>query len=213
MIAGKLHRVRNGHRKRFVGTPPVVPAPVRRPARLAVMLALAHKIQQAIDRGAIRDRAEVARRLGLTRARVTQLLDLTLLAPDIQEQILDLQAIDGVEQIHERALRYLARQAGWAEQRTGIEKPATCPNRTRLLGLPLPPMRLCGLRRRAGCSTATSSPACGTDSMRWPRASAPPYRCETRSDRFSPRQRDEGRVCRKLDQAGKSSRRRHSRAG
>ena len=82
------------------------------------MLALAHKIQQAIDRGAVRDRAEVARRLGLTRARVTQLLDLTLLAPDIQEQILDLQAIDGVEQTHERALRYLVRQAGWAEQRT-----------------------------------------------------------------------------------------------
>ena len=47
------------------------------------MLALAHKIQQAIDGGVVRDRAEVARRLGLTRARVTQLLDLALLAPDI----------------------------------------------------------------------------------------------------------------------------------
>jgi len=61
----------------------VVPEPVRRPARVAIMLALAHKIQQAIDGGVVRDRAEVARRLGLTRARVTQLLDLALLAPDI----------------------------------------------------------------------------------------------------------------------------------
>ena len=61
----------------------MVPEPVRRPARVAIMLALAHKIQQAIDGGVVRDRAEVARRLGLTRARVTQLLDLALLAPDI----------------------------------------------------------------------------------------------------------------------------------
>ena len=78
MVTGKLHRVRKGHSKRFVETAPVAPEPVRRPARLAIMLALAHKIQQAIDRGAVRDRAEMARRLRLTRARVTQLLDLTL---------------------------------------------------------------------------------------------------------------------------------------
>lgn len=31
------------------------PEPVRRPARVAVMLALAHKIQDAIDRGVVRD--------------------------------------------------------------------------------------------------------------------------------------------------------------
>jgi ParB-like chromosome segregation protein Spo0J len=61
------------------------------------MLALAHKIQQAIDRGAVHNRAEVARRLGLTRARVTQLLDLTLLASDIQERILFAEAVDGLE--------------------------------------------------------------------------------------------------------------------
>jgi ParB-like chromosome segregation protein Spo0J len=77
--------------------PPAAPEPVRRPARLAIMLAFAHKIQQAIDRGAVRDRAEVARRLGLTRARVTQHLDLTLLAPDIQEQILFAESVDGLE--------------------------------------------------------------------------------------------------------------------
>jgi hypothetical protein len=94
----------------------VVPEPVRRPERVAIMLALAHKIQQAIDRGAVHDRAEVARRLGLTRARVTQLLDLTLLAPDIQAWILELQAVDGVEPMSERALRDIVHAENWAVQ-------------------------------------------------------------------------------------------------
>ena len=81
------------------------------------MLALAHKIQDAIDRGAVRDRAEVAQRLGLTRARVTQLLDLTLLAPDIQESILFVQSVDGIEPVTERELRPLCDQAAWSVQR------------------------------------------------------------------------------------------------
>jgi hypothetical protein len=120
IVTGKLHRVRKGHGQRFVETPPVVSEPVRRPARVAVMLALAHKIQQAIDRGAVRDRAEVARRLGLTRARVTQLLDLTLLAPDIQERILFSEAVDGLEPMAERAVRTAVRVEDWARQRVGL---------------------------------------------------------------------------------------------
>jgi hypothetical protein len=117
MVTGKLHRARKGHAKRFVETAPAVPEPVRRPARVAVMLALAHKIQQAIDCGAIRDRAEVARRLGLTRARVTQLLDLIQLAPEIQEQILFAESVDGQEPMSERALRAVAHAGTWSGQR------------------------------------------------------------------------------------------------
>jgi hypothetical protein len=111
VVTGKLHRVRKKHSKRFVDSPQVAPAPVRRPARVAIMLALAHKIQQAIDRGVVTDRAEVARKLGLTRARVTQLLDLTLLPPARQEHVLGLEAVDGVEPVCERALRLAAHPA------------------------------------------------------------------------------------------------------
>jgi hypothetical protein len=125
MVTGKLHCVRKGHTKRFVETPPVVPEPVRRPARVAIMLALAHKIQQAIDRGAVRDRAEVARRLGLTRARVTQLLNLTLLAPDVQERILFAESVDGVEPMGERAHRSRLRHLLWSRQRPS--RPAHAP--------------------------------------------------------------------------------------
>jgi hypothetical protein len=115
VVTGTLHRVQRGHAKRF--TPEAPPAPVRRPARVAVMLALAHKIQQAIDAGTVSDRAEVARRLGFTRARVTHLMDLTLLAPDLQERVLGLEAVDGVEPIGERALRPVVRACRWEEQR------------------------------------------------------------------------------------------------
>jgi hypothetical protein len=117
IVTGKLHRLRKGHTNRFIETPPVAPEPVRRAARLAVMLALAQKIQQAIDRGAVRDRAEVARRLGLTRARVTQLLDLTLLAPEIQEMILFAESADGLEPLSEWAVRAAVREKHWAKQR------------------------------------------------------------------------------------------------
>lgn len=97
--------------------PPPKPEPVRRPAKVARMLALAHHIQNAIDRGVVADRAAVARKLGFTRARITQLLDLLLLAPDIQARVLELAAVDGVEPMSERALRAVANVGMWAEQR------------------------------------------------------------------------------------------------
>lgn len=81
------------------------------------MLALAHHLQRAIDRGDVADRAAVARRLGLTRARVTQLLDLLLLAPDLQMAVLQLEAIDGAEPMAERTLRAVAHAGTWGEQR------------------------------------------------------------------------------------------------
>lgn len=113
VVTGELHRVRRGRGKRFSAEPP--PEPSRCPARIAVTLALAHMIQRAIDRGEIRDQAEAARRLGLTRARMTQILDLTLLAPDLQESVLLMQ--DRTTPLNERALRATAQATTWPEQR------------------------------------------------------------------------------------------------
>jgi hypothetical protein len=98
-------------------SPPPTFGAVRRPARVARMLALAHHLQQAIDNGEIQDRAALARKFGLTRARITHLLNLTLLAPDIQEQVLTLEAVDGLEPTSERALRDVSCAVEWEEQR------------------------------------------------------------------------------------------------
>jgi ParB-like chromosome segregation protein Spo0J len=70
-----------------------------------------------IRKGAVTDRADIARRLGLTRSRITQLLDLTLLAPDIQEEILFAEAVDGREPFTERDARLAARHPAWSKQR------------------------------------------------------------------------------------------------
>src|SRR5262245_11018526 len=81
VVSTRLVRVRRRGRVALaLEAPPPPPPPIRRPAKLAQLLALAHHIEALIHKGAVRDRADVARRLGLTRGRITQILDLTLLA-------------------------------------------------------------------------------------------------------------------------------------
>ena len=115
VIDGELHRERSGRQRRFTARLPE--GPTSRPARVAVTLAMAHKIRQGILTGEIKDQAEAARRLGLTRARLSQVLDLTNLAPDLQERILFLEATGGREPLRERSLRGAVRILAWERQR------------------------------------------------------------------------------------------------
>jgi hypothetical protein len=80
--------------------------------RTTRLMALAIKFQDMVDRGEVQDYADLAR-LGLvTRARLTQIMNLLLLAPDIQEEIL-LKAMSYTE----RALRLISTRVSWEEQR------------------------------------------------------------------------------------------------
>jgi hypothetical protein len=88
-----------------------------RPLRVARMLALAHECEALIAAGVVADRAELAGVLGFTRARVTQLMDLTLLAPDIQEELLVAEVEPGRDGVSEHALRAIVRSSAWHEQR------------------------------------------------------------------------------------------------
>lgn len=67
---------------------------------LARRLALAHHIERLIDGGKLRNYAQAAAVLGITRARMSQLMDLALLPADRQERILV-----GNERTSERDLR------------------------------------------------------------------------------------------------------------
>ena len=64
-----------------------LPGPPRIP-RITRLLALAIKFQDMVDRGEVRDYADLARLGYVTRARLTQVMNLLLLAPDIQERLL-----------------------------------------------------------------------------------------------------------------------------
>src|SRR5262245_57771702 len=74
---------------RLMSTPPQTwrLAPGRIP-RIARLLALAHKFEDLVRQGIIADYATLARLGQVSRARVTQIMNLSHLAPDIQERIL-----------------------------------------------------------------------------------------------------------------------------
>jgi hypothetical protein len=92
-------------------------APVGRVPRVARLLALAHRIEAMVRTGELKDRADAARTLGLTRARVTQVMNLLLLAPSIQESILELSAVtSGPDPVTERSLRGIVAEPDWGRQ-------------------------------------------------------------------------------------------------
>ena len=91
--------------------------PVGRIPRVTRLLALAHRIDGMIRSGEIRGWAEAARLVGVTRARMTQIANLLLLAPEIQEAILMLSPLhSGNDSITERNLRAVGAHADWREQ-------------------------------------------------------------------------------------------------
>lgn len=108
--AGRAWRARQTATKR---------SPTRRyPARVARQLALAHALRRRLERGEFADFADMARQLGFTRARVTQLMDLLLLAPEVQEEILFLELPPGAQPVSERGLREaVLGTVDWQEQR------------------------------------------------------------------------------------------------
>jgi hypothetical protein len=84
---------------------------------VARLLSLAYEIDRRVHAGELDDLAHAARVFGLTRARVTQLVNLTLLAPAIQEAILTMPpVITGRDQITERGLRAIVAEAVWERQ-------------------------------------------------------------------------------------------------
>ncbi len=67
IMTGSLFRRRSSRVTLTEEPPPPKPEAVCSPAKVARMLALAHHLQSAIDRGLVADRAAVARKLWLTR--------------------------------------------------------------------------------------------------------------------------------------------------
>lgn len=120
-VATQVHfgTAARGRKRLRTGAPPrpqpVEPGNVPRVARL---VALAHRFDALLRAGAVADLADVARLAGVSRPRVTQIMNLLLLAPDIQEALLDLpRTVAGHDAVTERDLRRIASEPLWDRQR------------------------------------------------------------------------------------------------
>ena len=104
----------DGDGGRSRGKPPTVPTI----PRITRLMALAIKFQDMVDQGEVADYAAIARLGYVTRARLTQIMNLLLLAPEIQEAILFLPRLQrGRELIQEHQIRPIAANPDWAAQR------------------------------------------------------------------------------------------------
>ena len=112
-------RGRNSRKVLHEGPQPVpAPMPVGRIPRISKLMALALHFEQLIKNGEVADQAEIARLGQVSRARVTQIMNLLLLAPDIQEEILFLpRTLNGRDVVREHMVRPIAAVLDWRKQR------------------------------------------------------------------------------------------------
>jgi hypothetical protein len=118
------------------------PRPPReaRTPRVVELLRKAIEWRTLLESGEVPSQAEIARREGITRARVTQVLGLLRLTPEIQESILSLPAGSRRPAITERALRPIAQLqdrtdqqaqfrelSGWAVRERSIQSSLCAP--------------------------------------------------------------------------------------
>jgi hypothetical protein len=86
--------------------------------RIARLMALALRFEQLVRSGAVRDYAQLARLGQVSRARLTQVMNLLHLAPDIQENILLLpRVVRGRDPICLEHLQALTALLDWQSQR------------------------------------------------------------------------------------------------
>lgn len=117
-LLNRLRLVTQGEAELKTGQAPAPVIERGRVPRVAKLLALAIKFERLVKEGTVQDYAELARLGRVSRARLTQIANLTLLAPDIQEEILFLPRIDrGKDVLSLRQLQPIALQADWRKQR------------------------------------------------------------------------------------------------
>jgi hypothetical protein len=86
--------------------------------RVTQVMALAIHFQDMIQRGEARDYADLARLGCLTRERMSQIMELVWLAPDIQREILEFPPTGAARfPISEVAVRAIADNLSWDDQR------------------------------------------------------------------------------------------------
>lgn len=102
------------------GSAPAEPAEadVGRVPRISVLMALAIRFDGLLRDGTVPNLTELARLAHVTQPRMTQIMNLLHLAPDIQEALLFLPPVRGRDEcVSERDLRRVCSSSRWASQR------------------------------------------------------------------------------------------------
>jgi hypothetical protein len=109
---------RAGRKGLHASVRPMEDAPSGRVPRVARLMALAIRFEGLLRDGTVADMSELARLAGVTQPRMTQIMNLNHLAPDIQEDLLHLAPVEnGRDPIHERMLRPVCAKLDWQRQR------------------------------------------------------------------------------------------------
>lgn len=106
-----------GRKRLKVGAAPAAASQGRVP-RISKLMALAIRFDGLLRSGVVADMSELARLARVTQPRMTQIMNLNHLAPDIQEELLTLPpSCDADSTIHERLLRPVCAEMHWSLQR------------------------------------------------------------------------------------------------
>ena len=120
-IACQVHFQRQARGRRQMDAGPDRQASARPPgrvARVARLLALAIRFEEQVRTGVLPSYSALAELGHVTRARVSQIMNLVNLAPDLQEAILFLPRTEhGRDPIHLRLLQPIASTIDWKKQR------------------------------------------------------------------------------------------------
>ena len=117
LAGGRRGRGQRSFRPAASTTPPPS-LPRGRVPRVSRLLALALRLDELVRAGVIADYATLAELAHVSRARISQITNLLVLAPDIQEALLFLPRTEhGRDPIRLRQLQPLTRIADWGEQR------------------------------------------------------------------------------------------------
>jgi hypothetical protein len=114
-------------RKTITTNRPLPVLPPGRIPRISRLMALAHHFERLVVTGVVKDYAELARLGQVSRARITQIMNLLLLAPDIQEAILFLPKVtEGHDPIKLKHLQPICLEMDWGRQRERWEQLTPC---------------------------------------------------------------------------------------
>ena len=117
-VVRPIHFVRRGRRTKAVSAPDIAPTALpNRVPRVARLMALAIHFDGMLRKGVVADQSELAHICEVTQPRITQIMNLLHLAPDIQERLLFLPRVEsGKEEVCLKDLQGVAREWRWERQ-------------------------------------------------------------------------------------------------